>query len=414
MKELILKSDILGPNPSLKIHKNKRHSSIPGGIISILAFFLILTVAIYFIERMLSRSDKTITFNVFPTESQSFDFSKVPIIFIFTDYLGFPLKNVEKYFRTYVATWDIKQNNNTIITTPTFLKFEKCDINKHFSSEHKFFFENIPFLSDHICINPDQKFFLNNTFASIKGFSTFSIYLQICSNNTSQNKTNCYEESRIQRELSGMYFNIKFLEYSFNHSNIDSPGNLYLRSDAIPVSPSVYKKEIYTVKQVEYISDYGFIQESKDTKNYYYLSDNKESTDLSPDANSHRTFVYYQFTMDPKTESYTRIFMKAQTLLANIGGVIKGVLVSCEILTTIFLKELYYIDLISALFNINNKKMEEKMQSRLTIVKINEGKEKALMPLQTFKSSNNVSKCSQSIQKKAKSTFDQRYFLFKS
>jgi hypothetical protein len=212
---------------------------------------------------------------------------------------------------------------------------------------------------------------LDQVFGSIKGFNFFSLFSRICTNNSAFNQT-CHDQSKIQRNLAGMLLNVKFPEYTFNHSNINNPGNLYLRSDIIPVGPSVFKKEIYTIRQVEYISDFGFIQESKTTQNYYYLSEYKESTDLSPGSNNLRTFVYVQISMDPKSDSYLRIFMKAQTLLANIGGLIKGVLTCCEILTTLFLWELYYIDLISALFNVNNKKMEEKMSNKMTILPIDE------------------------------------------
>jgi hypothetical protein len=412
MKEIIFKSDILSPHPSLKINKYNRHRTIFGGIVSILAFSLILTTAIYFTQIMLSRSEKSITYNVSPNENPSFEFSNMPFIFYYTNYLGFPIQNVERYFKTIVATWTIKQVNNSISTTPTFLNIEKCDINKHIPTEYKMYFENLPFLSEHLCIVPGQKIVLNNKFGSVKGFTTFSIYLQTCSNHTSLNITDCYDLSRIETELSGMYVNIKFPEHTFNHSNIDNPGNLYLRSEAIPVGPSVYKKEMYTIKQVEYTSDFGLIQQSKETKKYYYLSDNKETTDLSSEANSHKTFAYFQFTMDPKIESYLRVFMKAQTLLANIGGVIKGVLICCEILTKIFLKELYFIELLSALFNVDNKKMEEKMPNSMTIIRLDEGREKSDIPIQNFKPSNLTSTniATQKIKKPTQSS-DPRYFL---
>jgi hypothetical protein len=153
-----------------------------------------------------------------------------------------------------------------------------------------------------------------------------------------------------------MYISIKFLEYSFEHSNIDSPGNLYMRHDLILINPMIYKREVYYVRPVTYISDFGFFTESTQTKSYYYLTDFKESVELRSEI-ARPDFAYIQFSIDNKYEYYYRVFMKAQTLVANIGGIIKGILVTFYILTYIFTENIYYIDLINfLLLQENNKK----------------------------------------------------------
>ncbi len=151
MKDLIYMCDILSPIPGLKIKKENRFHTILGGVISIIAFILITVTSVYFTNIMLSRTEKSITFNVNSADNPSFNLSQTPIIFIFTNNLGFPIQNSEKYFSIHSAMWNISiLDNKTMTTVPTYLNFEKCDINKHFAPEYKKLYENMPFLCEHI------------------------------------------------------------------------------------------------------------------------------------------------------------------------------------------------------------------------------------------------------------------------
>jgi hypothetical protein len=373
MERFILSQDILSPRPELKINRHRVFQTLLGGTVSLVGYILILITAGYFANILFSRREKSITYNVSPTpENSTLDIGSLPITYMTVDNFGYPIRNQSRYFTTNVMVWNLSEGDGkmTMSTVGTPIKIENCDYNKHFGI-YKGYFESVPFLTDHFCIVPGQNVTLKNTFGSARGFSFFSIYLQICRNDTSINKTDCFPRSKIDKDLSGMFLNLKFLEYTFDHSNIDSPGNLYLRSDALPVGPSVYKRQVYTLKKVNYISDFGLIFQVNTNQTYYTFSENKESTDMSLISNTFQTFVYLQFSLDSKAESYFRIFMKVQTLLANIGGVIKGVIFICQIITVIFTKELYYIDLVSALFQINEKKMEQSVNNKVNIIQMN-------------------------------------------
>lgn len=58
--------------------------------------------------------------------------------------------------------------------------------------------------------------------------------------------------------------------------------------------------------------------------------------------------------MDSQVDYYSRSFQKGQNVLANVGGVIKGLMVMAQILTFFITNEMYYLELVSSLFRINS------------------------------------------------------------
>ena len=378
MKEYLLKLDLISPKPKMLIEGHNRYRTILGCIASLIAYILILVTTIYFTINLFYRTSKIITYNLYPTEDALFNISQSPYQVLITDRKGYPLKNQSRYFTFLTYHWNIvKYYNNTQYTEQIYIPSEACNLNNSFGEKQKLF-EMVPYIEQHYCRVPGADIQINGAFGQVRNFSILTHFLLKCKNNTSINKTYCYSDEVIASYLYDINFNFKFLEYRLNHSNVENPGSLYLRSDVLPMSSSVVRKSFYSIRPITYTSDIGYIWEEKVTNNYFSYSDYKESTNINnndPDG----LFAYVQLQMDSKFDDYQRTYMKAQTLLANIGGIVKGIMVIFNFLLGFITEEMYNLELISSLFNIQ----EEKINKRRSQIEVNA--EKPLNFAMTFK-----------------------------
>ncbi len=108
---------------------------------------------------------------------------------------------------------------------------------------------------------------------------------------------------------------------------------------------------MFNVRTVEYTTDYCFIFESKEDRTYFTIEEEKETIDTSITLGR---IAFIQFSMHPKRDFYKRTYMKAQTLLANVGGLIKGLFAISNIFSFLFTKELYFLELVSSLFILDD------------------------------------------------------------
>lgn len=360
MLNLIKATDILSPIPELKINRKTRYQTVLGGVFSILTFVMILVTTGYFLNILFSRLDKTITYNIGPPKTNiTQDMNKSPYAVLVVDRYGFPFANSSRIYSLRTIRWQLYMTANGLMTVPFPIQNEMCNITKHFSGFVDLV-SNVPFMNIHNCPKPNQNLNIFGTFGEATGFSFLVHYVYKCQNDTKVGKTDCYDEKTIDTYLNFAYVHYKGIDFTLNHSNIDNPGQPYLRSDPLSISSSVYRRQFYTFRSVEYISDIGYIFESKVTQNYYTYTDAKESTDLSNlNSSTGGLIAFVQFSMDPKMDYYSRNFLKAQTVLANVGGIIKALIVASQICTVIFNTELYYYELIQSLFKISNEKLEK-------------------------------------------------------
>lgn len=374
MFNIIKETDILSPIPELKINRKARFQTLLGGAFSIMTFILIIIITIYFLNILFSRQDKTITYNIAPLQDQiTHDMYKSPYAITVTDRLGFPFVNASRIYFMRSIVWTLTMTSNGMSNVPSPVSNEVCNLTKHFKGFEEQVKE-LPFINYNICPKPNQNMTLFGTFGSASKSSVLVHYIYKCQNDTKSGKTDCYDEKTIDTYLNFAYVHYKTIDYNMNHSNIEQPGQPYLRSDPLSISSSVFRRQFYTIRHIDYTSDLGLIFESKLTQNYYYYTDARESTDLSNlNSSTGGLLALVQFSMDPKMDFYTRNFLKAQTVLANVGGIIKALIAASQICTFVFNSELYYYELIQSLFKISTEKLEKetlknKIQMRKSIL----------------------------------------------
>jgi hypothetical protein len=78
MNQVILSSDIIGLNPSILIDNKRRHSTIFGGIISILTIISIIIISLFFITDFLGKKQASIIYNYEQTRYVQRNLSQYP------------------------------------------------------------------------------------------------------------------------------------------------------------------------------------------------------------------------------------------------------------------------------------------------------------------------------------------------
>jgi hypothetical protein len=234
------------------------------------------------------------------------------------------------------------------------IKTEKCDLNKSFGN-YRSYFEKVPDINLHYCATPGAND-LNvvNQFGGIYEYVFLAHYYLKCTNNTSLNKTNCKPQQEIDSALASIYAEFITLEYSLDHKKAGSPGSLYTRSDLSPVSTSITTRLWYYITNVDYYSDFGFLFEDIKKESFFYYSKPVSTYSLSG-CNFPGCFASIVITMDGKFEKYTKTYAKLQNFLANVGGILKGVLFCAETISYLFNTKMYHHELITSIFKIDTE-----------------------------------------------------------
>ena len=356
MKRQIEKLDFLSPSPAFKIKQNDKFKTFIGGSVSLLTYLLIFAVGGYFVSQMFTKVNKTITYNVMPSSNVSRNMSAMPYMIMLQNNFFYPFENESRTYFIHTEIWTTKRNNESGVSTTRVVVYqEPCDINKHFG-EYKDYFSEVAWLKNYYCPVPGQNSLnLFGLYGSKGDYSYLSHYISKCQNGSiyNGNVSNCYDVNTLNSAMQNSFVSFKFLEYSMDHNNINSPGTLTLRSEAMPVSTTIFKREWFYVRQIFYTTDQGFIFEDNQIQEYYKVSVPKETVDLRAQGTIPGSFAMVTMIMDSQVDYYSRNFQKAQNVLANVGGVIKGFIVIAQILTYLITEEIYYLALVTSLFKIN-------------------------------------------------------------
>jgi hypothetical protein len=355
MKVILSSLDFISPVPSFKINKKNRLKNILSGVFSLIAFLLILSITIFLAHQMFTRSNSTVILNSIPDQFQKQNLSNFPFMIGLINNLGQNIQEDESVYYIKSEAWEIYNNNTNEVVQQivkrALLKLEKCDINKHFG-KYKDFFQNTPFINYYYCPELNK-----NNLTIFRPFSTNSNFLVHaigkCVNTTSEGKI-CKDQKTIENILSNTFISHKYLEYSVDHKNISDPGSLTLRSDLLPASSSLFTRYWYNYKNIEYFSDLGYIFEDYSIKNYFQVSRPIQTVSLLTQNTLYAgTFVNIFLSMDHEYHRYQRSFMKLQSLVASIGGLIKGLWIIFQTFLYFYNLDLYYHELIQSLFVIS-------------------------------------------------------------
>jgi len=347
----IIKTDFLGKKPSLLYNGSKIHKTLFGALLSLLTIFISSISCGYFMYLMFSRTSYNVIVSDEYNEKPFKNLTNVAVSIIVSDLLGRKINNSEKYFgikAKYLNTEPVYDNNGIISYSLKYtdVELEPCKLNEHFQ-------ENLEIWKDHrylgyaMCIQRNQT--LNSTLPfGVTGFTGLKLFIHKCNNDTKI--SNCAPQQEIDFLLGSLFISLRFVNYYYNHENLNDPGVPYVYVDNVPMSSTVYKMCLYNFMNVEYLSDEGFIFPETKTSFYTMITQGNTiySTDLRVTTLIPNTFGTVTLTMDRLKKKFYRKYYKAQNMIADLGGVIKGFVLISSLIYYFIKENLFFHDLMKA------------------------------------------------------------------
>lgn len=321
MKSLFVKLDLMNMKPYLFLNGKERKQTVVGGLLSIVNAVFILTISIYFFIKLSIRTSSNITYNLIPlansTSSLTANFTGKPFIIALKSTL-MEIINDEGLYSIVGQTTEFYLDQSKQMTGKRiFHEMEKCNIDKHFGN-YTNLFKDVPEIDRYFCLkDPNTLINVNGTYGNPS--KPFSFQIQKCINST----LNVICVPDVSKKLENINVAVMFLDSQIMHDQTDYPQKVYLRSDTITASSSVYKRIFYYLRHVVYTTDIGYIFEDLTTFEFYQFPSPREIVDLRTEGILPGNFINVFFIMDNQVDSYKKEYIKLQNFLANVGGIIK-------------------------------------------------------------------------------------------
>jgi hypothetical protein len=367
---LITSIDIVSEKPQILLNRSFRSKTIYGGCLSLVPLLCIIVATSVFVFQMFTHANGSLTYNKVPSNSTTYNYGQFPFMVALLDN-GLKLINDEdRYYYFLADIWNFAPDNSTgsvvMNLTRVPVKTEKCNIDVHFG-EYRDFFKDVPYLEHHYCAVPGQNITLYGVYGSIQPYNFLDFWISTCVNDTSVNRTNCRSREESKARLVNTYISYQSLQYYIDHSNINNPGQLILNSQILPVSSTIYKRDFFYVRNVNYYSDFDYIFSNSKLQTYSLTSEFRETADLRPEGTVPGSFALISILMDSSFDQYNRSFTKFQQVLANVGGLFKGLIILTYFVNYIFFEELYYQTIISSIFKSEHNSENRDKEKIITL-----------------------------------------------
>jgi hypothetical protein len=318
--------DFLGIEPQTFIFKARSYKTIFSSVISLITLLAIIILSTYFSTLVFDRKQMSLISGQSNDFVNSLDFNKIPILLfasrsngeVFNYSVYYPIMQMWTYYPEYDGTPNI-----------TDIPLKTCEESDFL--EYSYLFTKFVNLNTYLCINRSG---LNLTIFGtpgdyINGYNRIQIYNTRCVNNSIYNpkedKNSCMSPDQINTVLSGspMHFYVTYPDNVLDMKNSTNPFNVYLRTDDFSMPVLALYKYTYFFKKTTVHSDCGYVFEDNQHTATSFQFDKIESTLLLgsklifPEA-----FGQISFVLSSKADIHFRSYIKIQSLLANIGGVI--------------------------------------------------------------------------------------------
>jgi hypothetical protein len=222
-KRFLKEVDFIGPSPILFTDAQPTFKTLLGGFISILTFFPMATVGIYFTILTLSRAHYTIIYNEVLNKNPNLPINADnPLMFGMLSLNGYPLTSEYVSFK---ATYHQLIGLNVSVTEITMVP---CNENL-ISPDFKILISDkyVTLLPFFWCIKPEEAKPLSGVQGQVMDGGFYRIYTVVCTNGTSD--VLCTNQTDIDYELANSFVLFAFKDHQIDHSKIYEPGVPYMK-----------------------------------------------------------------------------------------------------------------------------------------------------------------------------------------
>lgn len=352
MSSFLKAIDFLGIQTNLYTFSQKSYKTTTGGLLSLLSVIAMVIISGYFVVQTFTRKNISIMSSEDFNSQPFHNLSLSPVFFTIADSWGVPINNTG--FSTYnvVPLYGIFNKTKEIVIYRQ-LKIVNCET---FDKQILDVF-NLKVISYGICVDPSENVTIFGKFGSQESFSFLNFLINKCVNFTGG--PICKSNEEINYYMERAYAQVYNLDYFIDHNNFTTPAKLYGNANTIPISATVNKFITYSLKNAEYDTDEGLVFQDIKKHNFTTLDKITESVDLKKNSDFQGNFAYLMITMSSVKTNYSRRYLKLQNLLADIGGMVKGVMLIAALLETYLIEKFYWIALANFLFNSEDKEMKE-------------------------------------------------------
>jgi hypothetical protein len=343
--------DLFGLEPKIKIQNKEKYNTIFGGLISIFVSIAILMGFIYFGQELIVKKNPTVMLsNQYDTEPQRYNLTRNKFNFVF----GMEDQNSQLYvdFSIFYArakmdiiTRSVNANGvPTIVFDHVYLRVEICNKDRHFP----YFFDLFSAidLGKSMCIHPDdaELLYIQGMWGS-SHYTAVSLDIMPCTNSTDSSII-CKPQEQIDKQLSGGYFNVYIIDTIFDPTNYTQPYTYIARNFYTSISKNFFKLFELYFKNVDYTTDSGALVQNESTERYLQLDYTHEMFDFRGTPQ----FFSFLLRTSNNRDIFTRKYIKIQDILANMGGLIKGIMLGVYIIFFLFRSTNFYVFLIEKIY----------------------------------------------------------------
>jgi hypothetical protein len=374
MAKFIKELDFLSPSPKLNAFSSSRYKTQIGGLLTVASGLAILVLSLYFVAEMFQRSNLSILSNEEINHNPFYNFSAWPFLITVLDQNGNNFKEPDRIFQVNAAYMYFDSSMQLQIEP---MKMVICDKEEYYGEYLKYFNLSV---REFYCLDKTDSSNKNRTlwgkFGDIVPYGFINIYVNKC--DYTSKTSNCYSEEEINSKLAIGYMTLSWLDNFIDHKNTTQAAQLYMKAVSNEFSVSLGKKYFLNYRQVDYYTDIGYVFTDQNVEKFYTMEPFYESSSLNPTSLS---LLSLFITNSQTLQVYHRSYLKLQNLLANIGGVIKGVVFIAILLENFLIHNMYTIDIMNAIFYIKHgshisKKNENKnAQNNIlssVIIRVNE------------------------------------------
>ena len=188
------------------------------------------------------------------------------------------------------------------------------------------------------------------------GYTMPTIFFSRCD----PTKQQCLNETYIDEQLTSFFFTVMFSNYNIDNYNTTNPAVTNINySYMSTLGSGMYKTYSLGLQQVLYDTDNGFVFQNHQVKQFYIEGS------ITPDFFLKSSFGPLTLGCLIVTNSSTimkvyRCYMKTQTILAQIGGVINAIMIIGKFMQKFFIRRHNYMNLANLLLTSSREKMKLK------------------------------------------------------
>jgi hypothetical protein len=354
MKNILYQLDFLGFQPYITVNGKERFQTIFTGILSTLVIILTILCTFYFGREIINRDQPL----VLTSNQQNKDFG--PLNMSNQDYLfifAMEAKNhsfyVDNSIFTVNSTYLIKRNilKDGKLEAYSEIKSVEVDLCSTYYQDKDIIEKNIKFpLNKFYCLKPNS--------VSLRGFFGSDYYSQVkiivnkCVN-TTWNNNKCKPQSIIDDMVQGSFISMDMSSVSVDQKDYSNPlqRQFFNSFNMLNTNSSLYYS--FHIFPVTLQSDDGFL-----FQNLKFFNGYNTKIDLFNVISRNDNIITFALEGYASGPLYIRTYIKIQTVLTNIGGFCKAILMIASLLSKFISKTLFYIIYISE-NNIKFKKLKK-------------------------------------------------------